>query len=220
MPVNKKSREQFEEELLERNPNVKLVGEFVNMSTKTEFECEKGHWWHTTPNSVWVGHGCARCKGVYQKTHEQFLREMASIHPDIVVLGTYVGDRIKIEVQCQCGRVWQATPSSLLQGSGCRPCSGRAGQQGKKDKALARVQQVLDNQGQFEIISKYTDFVTPITLRCKNDGHEFEIWPQSINRSKSPKCPVCSRGRGSGTKAVVEKPRAVKRERRLMQEAR
>jgi len=38
-----------------------MTGEYLSALTKAEFQCEEGHLWITTPNSVMAGRGCPVC---------------------------------------------------------------------------------------------------------------------------------------------------------------
>jgi thiol-disulfide isomerase/thioredoxin len=47
---------------------IRMVGEYVKASTRTEFECDKGHTWVTTPEAVMGGTGCPDCAGILPLT--------------------------------------------------------------------------------------------------------------------------------------------------------
>lgn len=58
-----------------------------------------------------------------QKTHDEFVAEMAIKQPYIDVLGTYKNNKTHIECQCKhCKHKWNPIPNSLLRGSGCPQC--------------------------------------------------------------------------------------------------
>lgn len=53
---------QFKTQLKEVNPNIKVLGEYVNKTTRISFQCKlDGYEWTTTPDSVLSGHGCKFC---------------------------------------------------------------------------------------------------------------------------------------------------------------
>lgn len=41
--------------------DIKMIGEYTNNLTKSDFQCGCGEKWSTTPNSVMSGHGCPSC---------------------------------------------------------------------------------------------------------------------------------------------------------------
>lgn len=78
-----------------------------------------------------LGSACTKCRGKrisqkYQeklKTTEEFQDEISQIHPNIKILGEYVGSRTKIKYLCtRCGYEHSATPTNLLTGYGCPRC--------------------------------------------------------------------------------------------------
>ena len=63
-----------------------------------------------------------------KKTHEEYVAELEALHPNIEVIGTYLGGKYKIKHRCmECGYgsngEWQPTPANLLFGHNCPICS-------------------------------------------------------------------------------------------------
>lgn len=53
---------QFKQRLKEINPTIKVMGVYVNKTTRISFQCKlDGYEWTTTPDSVLSGHGCKFC---------------------------------------------------------------------------------------------------------------------------------------------------------------
>ena len=63
--VNKlsvKTTAQFQKELSEINPNIKVIDEYINNKTKISVECLMcGNKWNVVPASLLNGHGCPEC---------------------------------------------------------------------------------------------------------------------------------------------------------------
>lgn len=56
------SKEEFIMRLNSTNKGYKLIGKYVNMITHTDFQCEKGHIWSSTPANITAsGHNCPYC---------------------------------------------------------------------------------------------------------------------------------------------------------------
>lgn len=119
----RKTNEQFVDELKDKNPNVIPIDKYVNATTKIRFQCKIcSYIWETAPQSVLAGHGCANCAGNRKRTHASFLEEMHNKFPMIEVIGTYTNSKTKVAVKCKtCGFEWSATPSNLLLRS-CKRC--------------------------------------------------------------------------------------------------
>ncbi len=46
-----------------RNREIELIGDFVNVKTKSLFRCSFGHEWETNPDAIIQGKGCPHCYG-------------------------------------------------------------------------------------------------------------------------------------------------------------
>ena len=70
--AQRKTHNQFVEQLAVINPNIILLDQYVNSHTKVRFGCRVCHYeWDTVPNSVLLGHGCSQCA----KTSTSFLEQ-------------------------------------------------------------------------------------------------------------------------------------------------
>ena len=64
------------------------------------------------------------------KTHDDFLKELSMINPEIEVIGQYTRAVDRIEVKCKkCGKIWYPTAYSLTSGKSCPHCSAIRGAQ-------------------------------------------------------------------------------------------
>ncbi|MCD7810263.1 MAG: hypothetical protein LUG91_00160 [Ruminococcus sp.] len=121
----------FIKELSIVQPNIKVVGSYINSSTKISCLCLKhNETFCITPHHLLDGKtGCHQCieekwhnSGL--KTHEKFVTELNQTNSYIKVLGKYNGSKSKVEVQCvKCGYVWSPIADSLLRGYGCPRCN-------------------------------------------------------------------------------------------------
>ena len=122
----KKSTDRFRYEVSEVNPNIEVVGEYINTATKIETRCLIcGHYWKANPSTLLSGNGCPLCGGTIKKTQKEFLETLSMRNPDIMVLGEYKNNRTKINVKCtRCGYEWSATPHNLIDArSRCPKCT-------------------------------------------------------------------------------------------------
>lgn len=138
-----KSHKQFIKEMNEINPNIIILGQYINCHTKILCQCLKdGYKWSAIPSALLNGEGCPECANQskrerYAKPHSQFVEEMTKVNPNIKILGNYINKRTKIQCKClQCGYVWDVLPNNLLQGYGCPVC--------KKSKGEIKISQFLD----------------------------------------------------------------------------
>ena len=60
---NKKTHEQFLQELYKINENIEVLGTYVTDKTKIKVRCKlDGYKWTTRPHDLLKGHGCPKCK--------------------------------------------------------------------------------------------------------------------------------------------------------------
>lgn len=140
--AKRKTKEQFIKEMAEIFPNLILIGQYVNVNTKTRFKCLIHDFeFDAYPCNVLAGHGCKKC-GVEKssksrrKPHNQFVAEMATINPDIDIVGQYIDAKTKVLVRCKIdGYVWLADPRKLRRGARCAVCTNRVIMIGVNDVA-------------------------------------------------------------------------------------
>lgn len=69
----KLSDDEFKIKLKQKNPDIELIGEYINAKTHTAFKCKKcGHIWETAPNNLIYGKltGCPKCQ-TYSKGEDR-----------------------------------------------------------------------------------------------------------------------------------------------------
>lgn len=132
----RKTTEEFKKDLQKVNPNIEVIGEYINRDTPIQCHClvcghgANGEWANRPSNMIGKKQGCPRCRDSkfrekYAKTTEQFIEEMKIKNPTVEVIGDYVNNQTNIKCRCsKCGNEWNARPSHLLEPipSGCPKC--------------------------------------------------------------------------------------------------
>ena len=123
----KKSTEQFISEMKSINPDIEILGEYVNNKTKIKCKCLiDGYVWYPIPSTLLGNIGCPRCSNKEVKNTKQFIEEIKIINPNIKILGEYINSKTKIRVKCLiCGNIWEIVPNHLLRKRGCPVCAKR-----------------------------------------------------------------------------------------------
>lgn len=119
---NKKTNEEFLEELEEINHNIEPIEEYNGANTKIKFRCKVcGTIWKNTPKQVLKQvYACPVCavKNIadkQRKTNEEFLEELKKVNPNIEPIEEYNGAFGYIKVKCKiCNHTWISTPDRLL----------------------------------------------------------------------------------------------------------
>lgn len=137
MANNKKrmSNDLFVSRMDNLHPDLIMIDEYFNNSTKVTYVCTVcGETQDNTPLHLLAGEGCSRCsmeKAHYnhRKTHDEFIGQLRKVHNDISVLSRYQIANKKVMVRHDlCGHEWEATPASLLSGTGCPLCRSSHGE--------------------------------------------------------------------------------------------
>ena len=98
-----------------------MVDEYVNTYTKITFKCDKGHDVVTRPGYLVKGGGCSTCRG----NNPDVARDNLVARMDAegyTMLGEYVNNRVKVDVQCPKGHVYGIKPISFNRGDRCKQC--------------------------------------------------------------------------------------------------
>lgn len=143
-------------------------------------------------------------------THEEFVKRLFDIRPDIEVVGKYENANRRIEVKCKkCGFSWDGVPASMLAGDGCRKCGAK--KRGNKER---RKQEDFENELKnliptVKVIGTYIGRHKPITVQCLKCETVWEPTPGSLLRkeyynSDNNGCPNCSKNKlGMSKKRVM-----------------
>ena len=133
----RKTQEEYEADLAEKKPTIKVVGKYVNLKTKIEHECLVcGYHWDVLPdNMLHMPNGCPKCGKRAPLTRDEVIRRVAEIDDSIEVIGEYVGYNTKMAFRCKkCDKVWLAKPNNIFFGKGCPRCKSSKG-----EKEISRV---------------------------------------------------------------------------------
>ena len=123
-----KSHNDFINKIKEINPNIEILGEYVNNHTKIKCRCRlDGYEWEAIPNNLTSKkQGCSKCFGNNKKTHEEFIQEMRNINDNIEIISKYININTKVKCRCKLdGCEWEARPDHLLEEHGCPKCAIR-----------------------------------------------------------------------------------------------
>ena len=190
--MKKVTHENFIKKLYEKRNDVICEGIYVGCETKIKFKCKKcGYEWNATPSNILCGKGCPNCKN--KKTHDEFVKEMETINNNVIIIGKYVKDSVKIQCKCkECGYEWKQTPNNLLmKGCGCPVCAAKKRNSGNTlthddfmRKTIGKISPSV------EIIGKYEKSNKKILCKCKKCGYEWNQLPGNILHGNS--CPSCT----------------------------
>ena len=95
---------------------------YKNIRTKLKWECEKGHIWEATGNTIRRGHWCPEC-GNYKKNTIEEMHEIAKSRNGKCLSEEYVNANSKLKWECEKGHIWESIPNSIKRGTWCAICA-------------------------------------------------------------------------------------------------
>jgi len=167
----KKTTSEFIEEIKKINPNILILGEYINSKTQIEFICECGEHGLKPPSSLLRNPLCKKClcksNGKKSRTsHKDFINKMAAVNPKVEILEEYNGNHEKIKYKCECGNISYASPNQLLKGSLCRKCSAKKISIKNTYTNEFFLEKMAKINPGIEILEKYTNSKTKIKFKC------------------------------------------------------
>lgn len=101
---HQKTHAQYVQDLSIKNPNIKVIDEYIDCHTPILHHCEVHDVdWRIAPNNALQGGGCSMCKSnkiakALKKTHNEYVQELADAKPYISVVDLYVDANTQIQL--------------------------------------------------------------------------------------------------------------------------
>ena len=129
--------------------------------------------------------------------HEDFVKRMEEINPNIEFLTEYKKNMEKIKCKCKIdGYEWNVTPNKLLLGRGCPKCGGKIVDHDEFQK--------ITYNKYVKVLDKYEKIEKPLLCQCLiNPEHKW--YAMSNNLRQGTGCPICKKSKGElRVKEVLE----------------
>ena len=198
------TQEEFETRLKEINPDIKVLGGYINSEGKIKCQCLIcNHEWKPKASHLLEGHGCPNCANKNKSLSlEEISGKVSRINPNIIILNKYKNKSVKsrnMYVKCKCkicGHEWGTRASHLFYGRGCPKCSGKI--KLTQIEFEARVKKIDPN---IKVLGEYVNMTTRIKCACKKCDNIWEPIPNVLLQTRG--CPICSTKRR--IKEIIEK---------------
>ena len=197
----KKTHEEYVKELKIKNPDIEVVGKYINANTNIMHHCLLHDiFWETKPSRVLDGHGCKQCriekfKMSNTKNQNEYIEEVKLKNPNIEVIGKYVDAKTKILHKCLIHNVtWDALPTNILKGCGCYQCLKEkigAKNCASHNEYVVKLSKLNPN---IIVLGEYIGTEIKIKHKCKVCGNEWNAKPGNILAGKG--CPKCNESHG------------------------
>ena len=188
---HRRKQDEYIKEVARINPNIKVLGLYVRRDTKVLHKCKVcEHEWEVVPGSILQGTGCPKCADIqraehFRKSHEDYVRELSNINPNIEVLGIYVNAHVKIKHKCKkCQYVWNPTPDYFMCGGGCPVCAVKAiGPEPEYRNSIfaSQFKELFSSYITEEQMKKYTPYSNKkIDMVCPDCGRHKKLEPHVL----------------------------------------
>lgn len=192
-----KTHEKYVEELIEKNPDVEVIGIYCGAHIKIPHRCKKcGNVWDAKPSNILSGRGCPSCskelyKKLYTKTTSEYIEELKNITDDIILIDEYVNAKTPVTHYCKRHDVyWKTAPTRVLQGCGCPECSKEKIANALKKTTLEYTNELEEKNKHIIPLEEYINVSTPILHKCLVCQFEWKAKPFNILQNND--CPNCS----------------------------
>lgn len=126
-----------------------------------------------------------------KRTHEEYVKQVYSINPQIEVVGEYKNVYTKILHKCKIDQhEWMAIPSNILRGEGCPICGRCSTAKSRRKTHEQYVNEVRNINPNIKVLEQYINNRTPILHQCLIDKYKWSVPPRYIIQGIG--CPVCS----------------------------
>lgn len=199
--MKKKTHEEYVKQIAVVNPNIDVVGTYINSRTKVIYQCKVcDYTWEAFPDNIVQGHGCPMCANAKRAqahvfTLSDYINKLLLVNPDIEFIGDYKNSCTKALHRCKlCGNEWMAYPNNVLKGKGCKKCFDKKNADNLKKSHDVYVGQVNNINDNIVVLGEYVNSRMPILHKCKICGYEWDISPDNVLRGHG--CPKCIESRG------------------------
>lgn len=195
----RKTHNEFVDQMTIKNPNIIILGTYTNSQTKILCKCKiDDNEWLVTPSKLLEGRGCPECgkrtvSKKMSKSHDQFVKELSLINPNIEVLGKYINSSTKILVRCKIdGNEWLGIPGNLINGRGCPKCKS-TNTSLRMRYTHEYVEQLLKNTyPNIIMLENYKGHHIKIKFKCLICNTEWSAMPTHVLHGKWL-CPTCGK---------------------------
>ncbi len=171
-----------------------LSSTYINHHTKLIWECQYGHRWNTSPESIIYGRWCPDCSGTKKKTIED-MQQLASKNKGQCLSAAYTNTRTPLRWRCAEGHEWETAPFNIQQGHWCPHCAGTYRPYRRKQATqwhIEDMQALAEEKGGKCLSEVYKSIPFKLTWECQKK-HIWEATSSAV--IEGCWCPFCARNR-------------------------
>lgn len=183
--AKKKTHEEYVAELAEKNPDIEVIGEYINAKTKILHHCLLHDvYWYITPDSALnKASGCPECAKekfhfATTKTRDEYIAELNEKNPNLELIGEYLGSKVSTTHLCKTHNViFDTTPDTAFRGGGCQYCKIDKMRVSKLKTEEQYIAELAEKNQSVKLVGKYIDSLTPTEHVCLIHNVVWETTP-------------------------------------------
>ena len=168
-----------------------LSKEYINDSTKLQFQCAEKHIWMASPNNIKKGSKCRKCAdklhGLNKRDSIETFYKIAKKRGGKCLSTVYTLNNIQLMFQCAEGHIWQTKAANITNGRWCRKCAYINRANGQRD-SIEMYLKLAESHGGKCLSTKYIQSHKKLDFQCC-EGHKWST--AAINVKRGSWCPVC-----------------------------
>jgi len=165
-----------------------LSEEYINSKSKLDIQCDKGHQYRVTWDSIQQGKRCSICSGKKKKTIEEIIEYVESFGYKCLS-NKYINANVKLELQCDTGHTYKGSWSILQRGKRCPYCAGL------KKKTIEEIKGYIRKFRYKCLSDNYKNCMSKLIIKC-DKGHIYKSpWSRF---QQGHRCPYCTIENKSG----------------------
>lgn len=166
---------------------------YSNNKQKLLWQCEYGHQWLATSDSIKQGRWCRKCsyikRGVAQRFSISDMHKTAALHGGECLSTEYIKSGLKLRWKCAKGHVWDSVANDVRQGHWCPVCAA-TDRARKRAFTLEDMQRFAKDREGSCLSEVYENSQSKLKWQCK-EGHVWLATPTGILNS-GYWCPKCA----------------------------
>ena len=188
------------------NPSINILSEYIKDNERVKCECSVcGRIWNPKASNILQGKGCSNChfkklSRIKRKTTEQFIYEMKSINPQILITGEYLGAGKHISCKCLIHDInFEMSPNHLLHNkTGCIECVRIKNHlSGNKTHELF-VEELSKVDDSIILLDEYYNSKKKKKIKCKLCGNIWTVPHVGNLLAGMYKCKICHKPHSHG----------------------
>lgn len=184
----KKTHEEYIEEVKIKNPNIEVIGQYVNAKTQILHKCLIHNVeWMISPTNILSGISCPLCGNENRAknnamTHEEYVKKLSIENPKIEVIGEYINSKTKILHHCLIHDIcWEIAPDKALRRkSGCPECAKESFYNTRAKTRDIYISELSIKNPNIELTGDYLGNKKLTQHRCRKHNYLFDAMPDTM----------------------------------------